>query len=88
MPRFQGGGGSIGIWDCIAGSSTGLAHLYTDQLNQHWYREILENYLQLLMDIFEAGSTWQFQQDNAPFHNQAIHGGKMIEADALAHSLT
>ena len=35
MSRGQGGGGSIGIWGCIAGSSNGLAHLYTDRLNQH-----------------------------------------------------
>ena len=45
MSRVQGGGGSIGIWGCIAGSSNGLAHLYTDRLNQHRYREILEDYL-------------------------------------------
>ena len=68
MPKFQGGGGSIAIWGCIAGSSTGLAHLYNDWLNQHRYREILEDCLQPSMDVFEADSTRQFQQDNAPCH--------------------
>ena len=58
MPRLQGGGGSIGIWGCIAGSSTDLPHLYTIQLNQHQYREILEDYLQPSMDIFKADSIW------------------------------
>ena len=52
MTRLQEGGGSIGIWGCIAGSSTGLGHLYTDWLNQHRYRKILEDYLQPSMDVF------------------------------------
>ena len=45
-----------------------LAHLYTDRLNQHRYREILEDYLKPSMDVFKANSTWQFQQNNAPCH--------------------
>ena len=47
MPRLQGGGVLIDILGCITGSSTGLAHLYTDWLNHHWCKEMLEDYLQL-----------------------------------------
>ena len=34
MSRVQGGEGSIGIWGCIAGPNNGLAHFYTNRLNQ------------------------------------------------------
>ena len=45
VPRLQGGGGSVGIWVCIAYDGPGLCYLYDGRMDQHKYIETLENHL-------------------------------------------
>ncbi len=66
--RIQKGGCSIGIWGCISGQGAGVHQLYTGRLNQHGYRDILDNTLQASRELFGADELWTFQQDNAPCH--------------------
>ena len=69
VPRLQGGGGSVGIWGCIAYDGPGLYYLYDGRMDQHKYIETLENHLIPTRDIFLSNeSEWQLQQDNAPCH--------------------
>ena len=41
---------------------------YTGRLNQHGYRDILDNTLQACRELFGADELWTFQQDSAPCH--------------------
>lgn len=69
QPRLQGGGGSIGIWGCISHKGTGVCQVYTGRINQHSYKETLENALLPSKDLmYSPESAWIFQQDGASAH--------------------
>jgi len=69
QPRIQGGGGSAGIWGCISHKGTGCCEMYKGRINQHTYRNTLENQLLPSVDLWYGESTsWLFMQDGAPAH--------------------
>ena len=69
QPRVQGGGGSIGIWGCISHKGTGVCQVYTGRINQHSYKETLENALLPSKEImYSPEQAWIFQQDGASAH--------------------
>lgn len=68
-PRVQGGGGSVGIWGCIAHKGTGVEKIYTGRMNQYLYQDTLENCLIPSVDLlYESYQRWIFQQDGASAH--------------------
>lgn len=69
VQRFQGGGGSVGIWGCITEHGTGVCHVYDGRLDQNRYIDILENCLLPSIDLYYSeNAVVHFQQDNAPCH--------------------
>ena len=67
--RVQGGGGSIGIWDCLTYDGIGLCNLYQGKMDQFGYIDTLRNSLIATKELFWVDvSEWIFQQDNAPCH--------------------
>jgi hypothetical protein len=69
QPRLQGGGGSVGIWGCISHKGSGVCELFRGRINQHRYRETLENSLIPSRDLmYGPEQAWIFQQDGAPAH--------------------
>ena len=45
IPRVQGVGGSIGIWECISHKGIGFQNIYTERIYQYNFKETLENKL-------------------------------------------
>jgi transposase len=67
--RIQGGGGSVGIWGCISGHGSGVCQVYSGRMNQHNYKDVLENNLIPSIEVFYSpDDPWIFQQDGAPCH--------------------
>ncbi|MDQ5930221.1 MAG: hypothetical protein QG594_2008 [Bacteroidota bacterium] len=69
QPRLQGGGGSVGIWGCISHKGTGISEVYTGRINQHLYKNTLENALLPSSELmYNQEQSWLFQQDGASAH--------------------
>ena len=69
QPRIQGGQGSVGIWGCVSHKGTGVSSVYTGRIDQHRYKNVLENCLFPSAELmFEPHQHWYFQQDGAPAH--------------------
>ena len=45
VPRLQDGGRSECIWSCFNFNGVGVCNIYTGQINQHTYKETLDNYM-------------------------------------------
>lgn len=68
VERTRQGSGSIGIWACMTPNNLGIVHTFDGRLNQHRYKEILENCLIPTIESKCDPDDVVFQQDNAPCH--------------------
>lgn len=69
----QGGGGSIGIWGCLANGGIGHCKLYSGRMNAVFYRETLEtSLLPSSKAIVEKDEPWEYIQDGAPCHRAKL----------------
>ena len=69
VPRLQGGDGSVDIWGCFNFNGVGVCNIYTVRINQHTYKETLENCTVPSVDmLIDRNKWWQFQQDVARPH--------------------
>lgn len=65
----QGGGGSVGVWGCIAEKGTGCCATYSGRLKSENYIPLLENNLKPSMELLKRDDgEWLFQQDGASCH--------------------
>lgn len=69
----QAGGGSIGVWGCVAGSGIGECKLYSGRMNSVFYLEVLEKtLLPSSTKLIPRGKPWEFVQDGAPCHTAHV----------------
>ena len=69
QPRIQNGGGSTGIWGCIAYDGPGHHTLFDGRVNRWNYVETLENCLMpTVRQYFRPDQAWLFQHDGAGAH--------------------
>lgn len=61
------GGGSIMIWGCFSWHGVGLIHRIEGRMDQHQYKNILENVMEPFADE-NLPVIWKFQHDNDPKH--------------------
>lgn len=71
--KIQGGGGSIGIWGCLANNGIGQCRLYSGRMNANLYKDVLINTLLTSANtIIEKDVKWDYVQDNAPCHTAKL----------------
>ena len=74
QPQDIGAGGSVTVWGCFAGPSSGVMVVSRGMIDAARYQFILENGLLLSLDLFgfvPGEETWLYQQDNARPHTAA-----------------
>ena len=67
VPREVGGGGTVMVWACFKGPTSGILLTIRGKIDSARYREILQNGLLPSLDLFDD-INFIFQQDNAPVH--------------------
>ena len=73
IPTLQGGGVSAEIWGCISSKGTRCCRVYERRINQHAFKETLENELLTSVDIFyQRDDPCFFQKDGTPAHKAKL----------------
>lgn len=81
----QGGGGSIGVWGCMANRGIGQCQLYSGRMNANFYKQVLENsLLPSVQTIIEKDEKWDYVQDNAPCHRANLINAWFREKELTA----
>lgn len=71
--NLQAGGGSVGVWGCVAGSGAGDCKLYSGRMNSDFYLEVLEKtLLPSSTKLIPRGKPCEFVQDGAPCHTAHV----------------
>ncbi|CAF4587532.1 unnamed protein product, partial [Rotaria socialis] len=50
VPRVQGGGGTVSVWECMSGDARGPIMIYTDKMNGPAYIKTIQDALPMFIE--------------------------------------
>ena len=74
-----GDGGKVGIWAAISGFGTLNARIYTENINDQLYCDVLQNEVKQFLAKTPATAKMIFQQDLAPWHTSNMAKEKIVK---------
>ena len=72
VPTVKHDGGSVTVWSCFARNGVGKMCILDRNMDELYYRDILEKYLLPSIKKFNLGLDFFFMYDNDPKHTSAL----------------